>query len=254
MPALQRAALPFAARRVASSARRSRMSACAAANAASTANVAANAGRKVVHLLRHGQTEMNVYLSMHRYDSSAFHDPLLYDTRLTPEGEKQAKAANKRVNKLNPPPEIIISSPLTRAMRTAELAFEGVDGVPRLVSHLARERLWHSSDVGRVPEEVAADFPAWTGFDALPRIWWHNNGDGDPLAFEPEPEAVFLPRIEQLRQWLDARPEKSIALVAHWGVIEALTSSEFENCELRSYYMDQIHVRAAREPAPVVPG
>lgn len=47
------------------------------------------------------------------------------------------------------------------------------------------------------------------------------------------PAGVFLARIEALRQWLVARPEKSILVVAHWGVIEALTSDEFENCEAR---------------------
>lgn len=54
---------------------------------------------------------------------------------------------------------------------------------------------------------------------------------------------VFLARIEELRRWLLERQEKAILLVSHWGVIEALTSDEFENCEVR------LRVFARRAPA-----
>lgn len=43
-------------------------------------------------------------------------------------------------------PQLIVSSPLTRALQTAELAFAAVD-CPRIVHPLAAERLEHSSDV-----------------------------------------------------------------------------------------------------------
>lgn len=43
-------------------------------------------------------------------------------------------------------PELIVSSPLTRALHTAELAFAGVQ-CARVVHPLAAERLEHSSDV-----------------------------------------------------------------------------------------------------------
>jgi broad specificity phosphatase PhoE len=41
-----------------------------------------------------------------------------------------------RVTVLSPAPEVLLASPLTRALRTAELAFEGMD-LPR-VSGLQR--------------------------------------------------------------------------------------------------------------------
>lgn len=46
-------------------------------------------------------------------------------------------------------------------------------------------------------------------------------------------KGVFLARVEALRLWLAARPEKAILLVSHWGVIEAITGDEFQNCEVR---------------------
>ena len=44
------------------------------------------------------------------------------------------------------PPQLIVSSPLTRALHTAQLAFGGVP-CPRVAHPLLAERLEHSSDV-----------------------------------------------------------------------------------------------------------
>jgi hypothetical protein len=49
-----------------------------------------------------------------------------------------------------------------------------------------------------------------------------------------EPDDAFDARMDELRDWLLKRPERSIGLVAHWGVLLSLTGVEFENCELRS--------------------
>ncbi len=64
---------------------------------------------------------------------------------------------------LSPAPQLLVASPLRRALRTAELAFSApaAAALPRLVTPLCRERLYHSSDVGRDPALVAAEFPAW---------------------------------------------------------------------------------------------
>jgi len=73
-----------------------------------------------------------------------------YDTRLTPKGEKQARSLSSRVRALSPAPEVLLASPLTRALSTSELAFEGVD-IPRVSGsacgsftwqHLSHARTW----------------------------------------------------------------------------------------------------------------
>ena len=69
--------------------------------------------------IRHGVTEMNVYLSGCPYGSPGFVDPGLFDTRLTAAGEalaasqlrKDLAAAHER-----DPIELVVSSPLTRAI------------------------------------------------------------------------------------------------------------------------------------------
>jgi len=196
---------------------------------------------KVLHLVRHGVTEMNVYLSTNAWDAPDFVDPLLYDTRLTTRGEAQARDASTKARALHPPPEVLLASPLTRALKTAELVFTHApaDALPRVVVAEARERLWHSAEVGRHPPELEKDFPTWD-HSALDHIWWHTGGTGDPKAIVHEPEDVFLARMRGLVDHIASRPERSIALVCHWGVLQALTGRDFENCEIFSCTLSEL--------------
>ncbi|GAQ86475.1 phosphoglycerate mutase [Klebsormidium nitens] len=191
-------------------------------------NTAASKDDKVLHLVRHGVTEMNVFLGS---APQGFTDPLMYDTRLTPEGREQAKSVNKKVAELGPI-DLIVTSPLTRAMDTMQLAFAGVDA-PKVVCELARERLWMASDIGRHPNDLLLEYPA-LDFSSLADIWWHTDGKGDPLAIFPESPEIFRARVAAFKEWLAARPERTIAVVSHWGVLFSLTGKEFENCELHT--------------------
>jgi hypothetical protein len=85
----------------------------------------------------------------------------------------------------------------------------------------------------------------------LPPIWWHSNGDGDPLAHDPEPEGVFLARCAAFGSPQD-RKRARIAVVTHWGVIDALTSIEFENCEVRLLCVREGALRSAQQEACVL--
>lgn len=73
---------------------------------------------------------------------------------------------------------MLVVSPLTRALHTAELAFPSFLG-PRVVEALTRERVYLSSDAGRAPSELAGEFPGYK-FDHLDDIWWYNGGSRDP--------------------------------------------------------------------------
>jgi len=70
-----------------------------------------------------------------------------YDTKLTAQGEQEATNAIQEAGQLKPTPDIIISSPLTRALQTADITFADFAG-PRLALGLARERTYFASDVG----------------------------------------------------------------------------------------------------------
>ena len=65
---------------------------------------------------------------------------MLFDTRLTALGEAQAVALRAITEKLKPEPQLIVASPLRRALRTAELAFglERYAATPRVTCVHAR--------------------------------------------------------------------------------------------------------------------
>ena len=160
-----------------------------AAAAGGGRGASSRARTKRLYLVRHGRTEMNEYLARHRWDDPDFVDPGLYDTRLTALGMEQAASLRPVVAALDPKPELIVASPLSRALLTADLAFgdlvaeEDADAPRRVTCAFARERVFHASDVGRTPDEIAHDFPGWCLRETREvhgDVWWYTgDGDGD---------------------------------------------------------------------------
>lgn len=69
---------------------------------------------------------MNVWLSKYYQGLVSIEDPLLYDTRLTPEGQQQALKLSAKLASgklLGGIPDLLVVSPLTRALQTTQLAF-----------------------------------------------------------------------------------------------------------------------------------
>ena len=190
------------------------------------------ASEKVIHLVRHGQTEMNVYLHENHWADPNFKDPLLWDTRLTSRGQQQAQSLSTVTSTLSPRPEVVAVSPLTRAMHTAQLAFPSYQSEARWVAQPdARERLFHSSDIGRPVDELRGDDYHFVDYSLIEEeeTWW----GGDPYVLKPlEPEESFKGRMVNLTRWLASLDEDCVALVCHWGVLYHLTDRQFANCEL----------------------
>lgn len=138
---------------------------------------------KVVYLIRHGQSTFNA-----AYERDGV-DPMLFDAPLTKLGRRQVAQLNRTVvasargylssessdenhddgtrrasapsssqTLLRPAPEVVLVSPLTRALQTAVGAFDGVD-VPVEVLPEMREHLTKSCDVGRPAGELVDEFP-----------------------------------------------------------------------------------------------
>ena len=128
----------------------------------------------------------NKFCKPHQAESVIHQNCCRYDTRLTSKGVQQAQHAREEARLLQPTPEVLLSSPLTRALHTAQLVFEGLNQ-PAVVEPLCSERLWLSSDVGRQPEELQVDFPD-VDFTMLKRVWWHSNSSGDTKHVQPESE------------------------------------------------------------------
>ena len=133
-----------------------------------------------------GLTEMNIFLGSSHYGSPGFKDPGKFDTRLAPRGIAQAESLNSRLQKeaatwsanKDEAIDLVVCSPLSRALHTASLAFAGeqLQKVPRVVHAGIRERIWLTSDVGKSPDELTA---AWSqqgwDFSGLEQTWWYTD-------------------------------------------------------------------------------
>jgi broad specificity phosphatase PhoE len=176
---------------------------------------------KTIHLIRHGQSLFNA-----SFDTATRIDPMLYDAPLSPAGRAQATSLRAEAHGLGA--ELILTSPLTRAIQTTLAAF-GPDHAPIRVEALHHERVEHSCDVGRSPADLARAFPG-LAFEHLDDPWWHSDRS-HPFAIVLEPEAVLLARVETFRAWLNRRPERVIAVIGHGTFLNRLTGRVFRNCE-----------------------
>jgi glucosyl-3-phosphoglycerate phosphatase len=175
-----------------------------------------------LYLVRHGQSVFNAYYAEHQ------RDPLIRDAPLSELGRRQVAAARVTVARL-PRPDVVISSPLTRAIDTG-LGLFGPLGVPVEVSALLRERVEHSCDVGRSPRALAEQFPG-LDFGHLDDPWWHAEG-ADEHGVAVEPEDAVLRRVEYFRRWVMRRPERTVAVVGHGTFFRHLSGRSFANCEI----------------------
>ena len=191
---------------------------------------------------------MNVYLGTSGYGTPGFVDPGKWDTRLTPDGEAQAKKLRTVLQ--DEQIDLLVSSPLTRALMTADLAFgDDPAAFPRIAQPFIAERRWLSSDVGRSPAELSAEFGTTTSRrsaklgggrattrrppprGARAKLQGVAPAELRGVAMAVEPNEVFLARLRRFCYWLDARPEQRIAVVAHWGVFYSLLGRSLQNCE-----------------------
>jgi glucosyl-3-phosphoglycerate phosphatase len=174
-----------------------------------------------VYLIRHGQSTFNAAFAANGVD------PMHFDARVSEKGAGQIVRARQAALDLGV--DLVVASPLTRALQTAIGLFDGAP-VPIMVSSIHVERLEHSCDVGRAPAELSDEFPS-LDFDHLADSWWHlgENGEGD---FTVEPEPVLMDRVAAFSQWIAARPEPAVAVVGHGEFFQRLTGRYMENCEI----------------------
>jgi glucosyl-3-phosphoglycerate phosphatase len=160
-------------------------------------------------MLRHGQTEFNAANRMQGQ----------LDTRLSELGREQAVAAAEVLAKFDP--LVIVSSDLHRAYDTAVVLGERV-GAPVVVDERLRETHLGSWQ-GLTHSEVDAAAPG-------ARIAWRNDATWAPHGGESRVDVArrSLPVVAELvdaqADWGGDEPYRPVVLVAHGGLIAALTA------------------------------
>ncbi len=178
--------------------------------------------------IRHGESAFNA-----AYKGDGV-DPMLFDAPLTERGHAQVEAARHALR--DTPVEVVITSPLTRALQTTLGIFAEHPWRPEIiVETLHRERLESSCDKGRPPAELMLDFPE-VALDHLPATWWHAEGEPDGRGIHVEPVEVMLARMEAFVDAIKARPERMIAVVGHATFFHHLTGRWLNNCEVHPWH------------------
>lgn len=183
-------------------------------------------------LIRHGEAQHNV-------DWSGSKDVL--DTRLTPKGKQQASEAlantTDAYRALLADAELLVVSPLSRAVETASIIFGEQPTMPVLLTPLHSEHCNHACEQGSTKSDLRTRFPyitSWGGFDALSEDCVTNTIQQD--------RDWQTTRLPAFREWLSKRPEKRIAVVGHGGFFHALNNDgvdgHMKNCEIRKLDMD----------------
>lgn len=184
---------------------------------------------KTLHFIRHAQSLHNALAETTADEDNLRRDPALRDAPLTDLGHAQARALAAEVAALREV-ELVVVSPLTRAIQTTLAAFDG-HPAPRLVQALHREHLDSWCDVGSPPAVLARAFPM-LDFAHLDDPWWHVGADATPYA--QEPLELLDRRVEAFAGWLRARPEGCIAVVGHGTFLRRLTGEGFANAQRRA--------------------
>lgn len=202
-----------------------------------------------VFVIRHGESTHNAQ-AFHPAD---INDGAYIDADLTARGRAQAAALQDTLLALAP--DLVVASPMTRALRTCLLACARLpDAAPRVAVRAAcAERVAYSCDIGSPVAELQARFPR-VDFGSVPgpgAWWWTGGAPGVGSARESlaalrdgergvEPTAALRARVAGFRRWLVERPERRIVVFAHGVFLRHLVApsprelgAHFNNCEVR---------------------
>lgn len=144
------------------------------------------------------------------------------DNCLTEAGRAQAsEAAAGRAGDAVREAELVITSPLTRALETTSLLV--ADAPVRVaVDALGTERHAAGCDAGSPRSLLLAKQPRtaqWEGWDELQEEWWPERGED------------WHGRAEAFVAMLRSRPEKRIALVGHGAFWQLVIGKYLNNCD-----------------------
>jgi broad specificity phosphatase PhoE len=189
-------------------------------NAAGQTRDALGPHEKLIHFVRHAEGWHNVHRDKIKL-------PECHDANLTPEGVRQCEMLQQATQILRP--QLVVSSPLTRTLQTAELSIgpqRKAAGSPLLALEEVRETVNYLCDGRRSLKKVAAAEHVPNDVDWSlcthdhDHIWeQYEVRHGSQEEFQGLRETADLPalvaRAQAAVEWLRARPETEIVVVSH---------------------------------------
>eukprot|EP00438_Fugacium_kawagutii_P000509 Skav217670 [mRNA] locus=scaffold2919:238412:251280:+ [translate_table: standard] len=185
----------------------------------------------------------------------------MWDAPLTSRGEEQAAELKQLMSCEHV--DLVVSSPLTRAIQTGLLASPPGHHV---VTALASEHLEASCDIGRPTSELRGAFQT-VDFGDLPEVWWYVPEECRENITVQESRRLFAKegrresrrdferRVDRFVAWLSQRQEKVIAIFAHADFFNCFLHRYFGEKETRynDYWMKNCEVLQLELPEPLTP-
>lgn len=170
---------------------------------------------KLIYLIRHGES-----MGQRATRKARESDPSLIDCGLSPTGIQQAKLLHET---LNGAVDLVVCSPLTRALETALLVFSSVEILCHY--HLREIGSRYTENCPRPMSQVLQDLEkkdydiSQVNVTMLQPQNWPEHHDVSPSIIRRRDH------IPSVLKWLAmARPERVIAIVCHYHVIRAALS------------------------------
>eukprot|EP00928_Gymnodinium_smaydae_P036292 TRINITY_DN25386_c0_g1_i1.p1 TRINITY_DN25386_c0_g1~~TRINITY_DN25386_c0_g1_i1.p1 ORF type:complete len:377 (+),score=89.10 TRINITY_DN25386_c0_g1_i1:60-1190(+) len=171
-------------------------------------------GKRWICFVRHAQALHNVY------------DDNLWtpDNPLTDVGEKSCKSAREEWGRaIFDGAELVVVSPMTRALQTAYFLNGGEAGSKWLVTPMCAERLSGATCDEGTPKTQQLQALPWmrslNGVDDLDEMWWTLPREEEEL------------RVAAFLNFLSARPERRIVVVSHGAFLEYIVGFHLHNVQ-----------------------
>lgn len=207
-------------------------------------------GRQMVTVtfVRHGQSLSNEAFLIHNKD------PGFFDPDLSVLGHQQAKETAAEFFQMGQTADLIIASPLRRAIKTAEIVFSYLrekQHISWVLNHNCREPITGADDIGTPKSILMKEFPNWDWSMIPDSFWWwvpegvdvnadileHRNIFEKAPWKEPIKEAVQ--RVRKFERYLAELGPQNLIVVAHGDFIEALCGvGRLGNCQRAILVLD----------------
>lgn len=170
--------------------------------------------QKTIILVRHGTSEGQKWRDIGMQSRS---DPRLLDCYLTRKGVNEACNCGRQLVKDGVIPELVVVSPLTRAIQTACSMF--MEPAARMVVHPAAAELG-----GGIPENRARPWKQLERDDALSchGTFWELDTGLLPPGWPRGCENNDKEGAGELLRWLAVQPEETVVVVCHHNTILAM--------------------------------
>lgn len=188
-------------------------------------------GKRRIFVIRHGESEWNVLRQAYPTEEERYHPRMFtVDCDITELGVRQAQEAGKELATKLDSIDLVVISPLRRALQTAHHVLNNFPSPPNEVqiSKDAAEVMVDPCDIGSSPTRLCQEFPTWD-FSHLQEHWWHGGlSPGETLTLMTtrqnlEGDEDVEKRIGTLKSFLRQSDAQTIVVVCHGDLIWWLT-------------------------------